>query len=66
MLEHISPYVVLVIDDNSYGLMVALSYIYRICPLALLEVHLLGSRSLYDDQGGIQGIIQRMVIGTQG
>ena len=32
LLEHISPYVVLVIDDNSYGLMVALSYIYRICP----------------------------------
>ena len=32
VLEHISPYVVLVLDDNSYGLMVSLSYIYRICP----------------------------------
>ena len=58
LLEHISPYVVLVIDDNPYGLMVALSYIRRICPYALLEIHLLVSRSLYDDQGGIQGCVQ--------
>ncbi|KAE8776021.1 hypothetical protein D1007_51408 [Hordeum vulgare] len=66
VLEHISPYVVLVIDDNPYGLMVALSYIQRICPYALLEVHLLASKSLYDDQVGIQSIIQRLVIKTQG
>ena len=31
VLEHISPYVVLILDDNFYGLMVALSYIYMIC-----------------------------------
>ena len=66
LLEHISPCVILVIYDNPYGLMVALSYIFRICPYALLEVHLLVSRSLYDDQGGIQSIIQRLVIKTQG
>ena len=45
-----------VIDDNPYGLMVALSYIQRISPYALLEVHLLVSSSLYGDQGGIQGL----------
>ena len=50
------------IDDNPYGLMVALSYIRRICPYALLEVHLLVSRSFYGDQGGIQGFIQRLVM----
>jgi hypothetical protein len=32
MKEHGAPCVVLVIDDNLYGLMVALSYICRTCP----------------------------------
>ena len=30
--EHGSPCVVLVINDNPYGLMVALSYTCRVCP----------------------------------
>jgi hypothetical protein len=30
--EHGAPCVVFVIIDNPYGLMFALSYIYRICP----------------------------------
>jgi hypothetical protein len=30
--EHMPPCVVLVINDNPYGLMFALSYIYRTCP----------------------------------
>jgi hypothetical protein len=30
--EHVSPYVVLVINDNPYGLTFALSYIYRTYP----------------------------------
>jgi hypothetical protein len=30
--EHVPPCVVLVINDNSYGLMFALSYIFRTCP----------------------------------
>jgi hypothetical protein len=30
--EHVLPYVVLVINDNPYGLMFALSYICRTCP----------------------------------
>ena len=34
--EHVlPPCLVLVIDDNLYGLMVALSYIRRVCPLAV-------------------------------
>jgi len=31
------PCVVLVINDNPYGLMFALRLTYRICPLAMLE-----------------------------
>ena len=49
-----APCVVLVIDDILYGLMVALSYIGRICPYAFLEVHVLVSRSLCVDQGAIK------------
>jgi hypothetical protein len=30
--EHVPPCVVLVINDNPYGLTFALSYIYRTCP----------------------------------
>ena len=35
---------VLVINDNLYGLMFALSYICRRCPFALLDLHMLESR----------------------
>ena len=38
------PCMVLVINDNLYGLMFALSYICRCCPFALLDLHLLESR----------------------
>ena len=38
------PYVVLVINDNLYGLMGVLSYICRFAPYALLDLHLLESR----------------------
>ena len=31
------PCVVLVINDNPYGLMFALRFTYRICPYAMLE-----------------------------
>jgi hypothetical protein len=32
-----APCVVLIIDDNPYGLMVALSYMCRTCPYTMLE-----------------------------
>ena len=55
--EHaVPPCLVLVIDDNIYGLMVALSYIWRFCPYAFLGVHVLVSRRVCVDQGAIQGI----------
>ena len=47
------PCVVLVINDNPYGLMFALSYPYRSCPWEKIGVHVLDSRRLYDDQGSI-------------
>ena len=53
--EHaVPPCLVLVIDDNLYGLMVALSYILRVCPWAFLGVHLLVSMIVCDDQGAIK------------
>ena len=42
--------VVLVINDNLYGLMVALSYPYRACPLAIHEHHVLVSRLKEEDK----------------
>ena len=54
------PCMVLVINDNLYGLMFALSYICRCCPYALLDLHMLESRlrkeerRLYVDQGYVQ------------
>ena len=42
--------VVLVINDNLYGLMVALSYPCRACPLAMLEHHVLVSRLKEEDK----------------
>ena len=38
------PYVVLVINDNLYGLICALSYIFSVGPLACFELHMLESR----------------------
>jgi hypothetical protein len=35
--EHVSPCVVLVINDNLYGLMFASSFICRTCPYTTLE-----------------------------
>jgi hypothetical protein len=32
MKVHVPPCVVLIINDNPYGLIFVLSYIYRICP----------------------------------
>ena len=43
------PCVVLVINDNLYGLMVALSYICRFGPYALLDLHMLESRLREED-----------------
>ena len=54
---HGSPCVVLVINDNLYGLMFELRYFFRSCPWGKIEIHVLNSRSLYDDQGSIQGFI---------
>ena len=38
------PYVVLIINDNLYGLICALSYICSVGPLACFELHMLESR----------------------
>ena len=43
------PYVVLLINDNPYGLMVALTYICRFGPYALLDLHILESRLREED-----------------
>jgi hypothetical protein len=37
MKEHVPPCVVLVIYDNPYGLMIALSYICMTCPYTMFE-----------------------------
>jgi hypothetical protein len=67
--EHGAPCVVLVINNNLYGLMFALSYICRTCPYTMLEpyvgfkvVRRSKWRTLNDDQCVIQGNIRRMVI----
>ena len=56
------PCVVLVINDNPYGLMFTLRYSYRSCPLEMFGVHVLDSRRLHDDQCSTQGFIWRMVM----
>ena len=43
------PYVVLVINDNLYGLMCALSYICSVGPYGMLELHMLESRLKEED-----------------
>ena len=55
---HGSPCVVLVINDNLYGLIFALSYTCRICPQVMLVDHMLVERQKeeewdenQDDQG---------------
>ena len=53
----VAPCVVLVINDNPYGLMFALRYTCRYCPLEKIGVHVLDSRILHDDQCSIQGFI---------
>ena len=45
----VAPCVVLVINDNPYGLMVALSYICRFGPYALLDLHMLEPRLRKED-----------------
>ena len=50
MKVHEPSCVVLVINDNLYGLMVALSYPCRACPLAMLEHHALVSRLKEEDK----------------
>ena len=57
MKVHVPSCVVLVINDNLYGLMFALRYLYRSCPWEKIGVHVLDSRRVYDDQGSIQGFI---------
>ena len=47
------PCVVLVINDNLYGLIFALRYLYRSCPWEKIGVHVLDSRRVYDYQGSI-------------
>ena len=47
---HESSCVVLVINDNLYGLMVALSYPCRACPLTMLEHHVLVSSLKEEDK----------------
>ena len=47
---HVLSCVLLVINDNLYGLMVALSYPCRACPLAMLEQHVLVSRLKEEDK----------------
>ena len=42
--------IVLVINDNLYGLMFALRYLYRSCPWEKIGVHVLDSRRVHDDQ----------------
>ena len=42
--------VVLIINDNLSGLMVALSYPCRACPLAMLDHHVLVSRLKEEDE----------------
>ena len=57
------PCVVLVINDNLYGLMFALSYTCRFGPYAMLDLHMLESRlkkKLYVDQAKCK------LINTQG
>jgi hypothetical protein len=57
--------VVLVINDNLYGLMVALSYMCRTCPYTMLEPFVgfkVVRRKLCDDQDVIQGVIRTFVI----
>ena len=44
------PCVVLVINDNLYGLMVALSYPCRACPLAMLVHHVFVSSLKEEDK----------------
>ena len=53
----VAPCVVLVINDNPYGLMLALRYTCRSCPLEKIGVHVLDSRRLHVDQCSIQGFI---------
>ena len=50
MKGHGAPCVVLVINDNFYGLMVALSYPCRACPLAMLVHHVLVSSLKEEDK----------------
>jgi hypothetical protein len=57
--------VVLVINDNPYGLMVALSYVCRTCPFTMLETFVgfkFVRRRLCVEQGVIQGVIQSLVL----
>ena len=56
------PCVVLVINDNPYGLMFTLRYSYRSCPWENIGVHVLDSWRWHDDQCSIQGFIWRMVM----
>jgi len=58
----VPPCVVLVINDNPYGLMFALRYPYRSCPWERIGVHVLDSRGLHDGHCYIQGFIWRMVM----
>ena len=58
----VAPCVVLVINDNPYGLMFALRYPYRSCPREVIEVHVLYSSSFHDDHCYIQEFIWRMVM----
>ena len=54
---HVAPCVVLIINDNPYGLMFALRYSYRSCPWEHIGVHLLDSRILHDDHCYTHGFI---------
>jgi hypothetical protein len=59
------PCVVLVIDDNPYRLMVTPSYVCRTYPYTMLEPYVgfkVVRKRLCDDQGVIQGVIQRLVL----
>ena len=53
---------VLVINDNPYGLMFALRYPYRYCPWEAFGVHVLDSRSFHDDHCYFQGFLSRTVM----
>ena len=58
----VPPCVVLVINDNPYGLMFALRYPYRSCPWENIGVHVLDSRIFHDGHCYIQGFICRMIM----